>query len=724
MSKFSNRLALRRMALLATAAYSVLGVATPAHAQSTDDAPSTEQVRQLEQVVVTASRREQTVQDTPIAVSAYSGEKLDRERVATFADLVLQSPNVQFGANGGNTNIAVRGIGTNLQTAGNDPGVAFNFDGIYVADPALALSTLLDVNRVEVLRGPQGTLFGRNATGGAVNVISNTPTTESSFGFNASASVPLGEHIDGFVSGPLSEEGSLLGRIAFQQTYGEGNVENVSGLGPDRLNDKSSFAARAQLEWRPTEAFSARLQADYQDSDTAGPAYYLAGTPNVGLGLPAQLLGIFVGQLNDDEISITEGSFELMQQGVALFLDWDVGFGSLRATASNRHTENDRFYDGDGTEVDYTSTLVNQERDTNFVELLFSSNDGGRFSYILGANYIDDTQYQLVEVPVVFFPAPVILTGHVDTEAYAIFGHAEYELTDDWRLFAGARYSSDRKSMMESNNFIGTDTKSDTWSKPTYEIGTSFDLGANSTGYLKYATGYKSGGYASGSLQPAFDPETNEMWELGLKGTYFDGNLSANVALFQMSYKDLQVNQVIGVSSVVTNAAEATIQGLEVELVQQVTPQLSFEFNGGWLDATFDEFVTEDSARPQLGALNLNGNALPNAPEFTISAGPVYRCDLSNGGKLSFSARYDWKSDVYFSEFNLPLISEDATGRLNAFANYELPGGKWQVGVYGRNLTGERSYSSMVVASAVLNSIAMATADPGREVGIRLSFRH
>lgn len=724
MNKHLKAHALRKAALFAATAYGISGIAAVAYAQTTDTAEPADSVRQLEQVVVTASRREQTLKDTPIAVSAYGGEQLEKERIATFADLALQSPNVQFGANGANTNIAIRGIGTNLQTAGNDPGVSFNLDGIYVSDPALALTTLLDVNRVEILRGPQGTLFGRNATGGAVNIISNTPTTDMTYGINVAAGLPAGEHVDAFASGPLNSGKSLLGRVAIQQTYNEGDVENTALTGPDYLNDKNNHAARVQLEWRPTGSFSARLQGDYQESDTAGPTYYLAGTPNAGLGLPAELSGMFIGSPDDDKIAVNLGSSELMQQGVSLFLDWDVGFGSLRTTLSNRHIENFRFYDGDGTAVDYTSTRVDQTRDTNFVELLFSSEDSGRFSYILGANYMDDSQSQDIAVPVLYFPAPVLLTGDVDTEAYAVFGHADYELTDSWKLFAGVRYSSDRKKMRESNNFIGIDTKSDDWSKPTYEIGTSYGFGAHSTGYLKYATGYKSGGYSSGSLQPAFDPETNEMWELGLKGTYFGGSLSANLALFRMDYKDLQVNQVIGVSSSVTNAAAAAINGVEIELVQYLTPELHIDFNGGWLDAKFDEFFTEDSARPGLGSLNLESNTLPNAPEFTLGIGPVYSQTLAKGGELTLTARYDWKSRAYFSEFNLPLVSEDATGRLSAFVNYDMPGGRWQVGAYGRNLTDERTYSSMVVASAVLNSIAMATADPGREFGVRLSYRY
>ncbi|WP_370371892.1 TonB-dependent receptor plug domain-containing protein, partial [Henriciella pelagia] len=237
----------KRACLLAGTAATLMTVWSAAHAQTGEDAPEAE-TRRLNQVVVTALRREETLKDTPIAVSAYDGEQLGRERVEDFADIALQSPNVQFGANGGNTNIAIRGIGTNLQTAGNDPGVAFNLDGIYVADPALALSTLLDVKRVEVLRGPQGTLFGRNATGGAVNVISNTPTTTASYGFNTSVSAPLGVQADAFASGPLVDSGKLLGRIAVQKIYREGDVENTAFTGPDHLNDQDSLSARAQLE--------------------------------------------------------------------------------------------------------------------------------------------------------------------------------------------------------------------------------------------------------------------------------------------------------------------------------------------------------------------------------------------------------------------------------------------------------------------------------------------
>lgn len=689
-----------------------------AQAQAQKEAPGASQ--SVEEIIVTASRRETTVRKTPIAISAYGGAELQREHVQTFADLTTQSPNIQFGSNGGNTDIAIRGIGTNLQTAGNDPGVAFHADGVYVADPALALVTLLDVNRVEVLRGPQGTLFGRNATGGAVNIIANTPTTSPSFGIGLSAGVPGGEHVDAFASGPLDSSGTLLARASVEQSYARGTTDNVGPSRPRRLDDKNDVAARLQLEWRPADNFHARAMGEYKRSDTAGTPYYLVGTPNSAAGLPSQLIGTFLGNPADGRIAVDQGDAKLTEKSVALFLDWDIGGGSLRATVSKRRTDNDRAYDGDGTAVDYTSTLVTQHRDTDYAELLYSSDDSKRLSFILGANYFHDRETQEVVVPVIGFPAPVTLDGDVGTRSLAVFGHIQFKLTEAWKVFGGARYSTDRKQAADSNNFIGSLVQSRHWSKPTFEVGTSYDLGRSSTGYLKYATGYKSGGYSAGSLAPAFAPETNAMVELGLKGTYLNGLIEANAALFHMSYKNLQVNQVVGVSSQVTNAARATIDGAELELVLHPTRDVRLNFDGGWLNARFDNFFTEDSARPALGLLNLKGNSLPQAPKFTLGGGSVYSHTLGDGAKVTLGVRYDWKSRVYFSEFNLPLISQAPNGRLSAYASYDLPGGHWQVGLYGRNLTDAHAYNSMVVDSAVLNSIALATLQPRREFGVEL----
>ncbi|WP_411818625.1 TonB-dependent receptor [Hyphococcus sp. DH-69] len=679
-----------------------------------------------DQVVVTASRREETLVETPIAVSAYGGEQLREANIQTFPDLVTQSPNVHFGFNGNNTNIAIRGIGTNLQGISSDPGVGFHVDGAYVADPGLALATLFDVKRVEVLRGPQGTLFGRNATGGAVNIISNTPTDDPEFGLSASAGLPAGEHVEGFASGPISGDGTLLGRIAFEQTYRRGDVKNIAPTGPRRLNDKNDFAGRLQFEWRPTDTFSARILGQYQESNTAGAPYYYAG--QVAHDLPVPLEDTFMAKPGDSEIAVNQGEVKLMEWSTGLFWDWDIGFGSLSGTVTRRESENSRIVDGDGTAVQYIDYDRFVKRETTTAEILFSSDDSSRLTYILGANYYDDSAYAegFTIVPFVV-PFPIGNPNTVDTESYAFFGHAKYEITPAWKIFGGARYTKDKKqdTQLSVAGAVTAETAMD-WSKPTFEVGTSYDFGYNRTGYVKYATGFKGGGFNNNST---FEPESNSMWELGLKGSYFDGLLTGNLALFRMNYENLQVYQIRftvedGSGSSVTNAAQATINGAEAEFALHLTPEFTLKLDGGWLDATFNNFITGDPARESLGDLDLSGNRLPNAPKFMVGIEPKYNTPLANGGELNLGVRFDWKSTVYFSEFNLPEVSQGPAGRLNAYANYTLPNGKWQVGLYGRNLTDSAAYGSGLVYSTVLNSMAAGTLQPSREFGIQVNYRY
>lgn len=712
---------------------------TVAHAEespATPDAPpvgSTNPTGSMEDIIVTASRRSATIRETPISIAAYGGDQLAKEHIQKLDDLVTRSPNIQFGFNGTNTNIAIRGIGNNLQGAANDPGVAYHSDGAYVSDTGLALATFLDVNRVEILRGPQGTLFGRNATGGAVNVISNAPTTDAAFGFNISAGVPLGEHIDGFASGPLNSDKTLLARASFEQTYQRGDVKNVDPTGPRRLNDKDDYAARLQLEWRPTDRFSARLMGTYQKSMTAGSPYYYVG--QVNNAPPPELSGTFIAKPGADKIGVTEGDVYLKEEAAALFLDWSIGFGAFRGMVSQRHTVNDRHYDGDGTPVVYLDYTGNVTRDTTNAELLFSSDNAKPFSVIIGANYYNDDANSLSSTYVPFvLPFPIQTVAPINTKSYAAFGHAEYKLAPGWKVFGGARYSSDHKELTEKSNLVPTSlTQQKSWSRMTFEFGTSYDFNSAATGYIKYATGYKGGGFSAGSYAPPFNPETNKMWEAGLKGSFFGKSLEVNLAAFHMSYQDLQVFQITGLITRVTNAAAATVNGAEIELVQHVTPELRLEFGGGWLDAKFDKFITSDSARP-LGdgvtlndagrpAFNLAGNRLPSAAKFTAGGGPVYSHEFSNGSKLTLAARYDWKSRVYFTEFNLPLVSQKPSGRLSAYANYDLPGGRWQFGVYGRNLTNETTFGSLLVYSVVLHSMTAGTLYPKREFGLQAHYR-
>lgn len=723
---------MRKVGLLMGSAFIAMAGQAPVWAQDTQtevtpaSAEEDAQAR-LGTVVVTASRREESLQDVPIAVSAYDGDSLQDAQIDSLTDLASTTPNVQISGAYTNGNISIRGIGNAQVNAGAESGVAVHVDGAYLAQPLLTLSTFLDVQRVEILRGPQGTLFGRNATGGAVNIIPNTPTEELEYGFNAAIGIDPDEfRSTAYLSGPLNETNTLLGRAAYQQTQNKGYTRNDALAGPDYLDDQSTFSTRGQLEWRPSGAFSSRLAVDYQSAADSGPAAFLVGTPDPMQPLPDALVGLPIGDPDDRVTYANVGNREIEAFGITSTSIWSTDAGDLKALLYYNTSDLEILQEGDGTEADWSTTSFKNSGHEYFGELIFTSDASKAFSYVLGANYFSETLEQDVSVPIGlsigFLPVPVNLGGDIDTTSYAVFASANLDLTDALQVFGGVRYTNDEKDISEYNNFVGTLDQSDSWSEVTYEIGTSFDFTPDVSAYLKYNTGFKGGGYSAGALSPAFDPETNSNVEAGLKGVYFDGTLQANLAAFHMEYEDLQVNQVVGVLSAVTNAAGATIDGVEAEFVFAPTDNLRVEASAAWLDATFDEFETADSARPDLGTLDLAGNQLPNAPESNGSLGIYYDTPFSQGD-LTWGVRYDWKSRQYFSEFNIPVSSQDAVGTLDLSLKYTSSDDRWTASLYALNATDETIATNVIVVSALIGSLALGQYEPGRQIGASVGYR-
>lgn len=705
--------------------FGVLGtLLAPAAAVMAEDSAGTPD-NQLEAVVVTAQRRATTIQDTPAAVSSYDGTLLKQLQINDLADLAAMTPGVQFGDVLTNAKITIRGIGNGNSSAGADPGVAVHYDGVYLSQTALATTTFLDLDHVEVLRGPQGTLFGRNATGGAINLIPKQPTAAFEAETGVSAGFDPSEfRVDGFVSGKLDDSGAWLGRLSVEDTYNKGFTTNTDRTGPARLDDANNYAVRAQLKWQPSDVFSARLSFDRAKSVTNGPAYFFLGTPDPSAVLPAPIQGAYFGSVKHRSLAVTHGASDLDFTGETLITDWQIGSGDLKTTVAVDRTAQYLDIDGDGSPVDFTSTSYTQSATQRFVESIYASDAHRKFVYVIGTNFFNEDMSQSVTVPVSYLPLPVILTGTLQTNSYAAFAHGDYTIIDPLTLFAGLRYSHDRKHLDEGNDYVGTLMQEHSWSRVTYQAGARYKLSAQQTVYLQYATGYKSGGYQSGNLQPAFNPETSGSIEAGIKGTYWQDRLATNLAAFHMTYNDLQVNQVIGVSAQVTNAARAGIDGLEAEIEGRITQDLRLRLTAALLDARFDEFMTADSARPGLGTLDLMGNRLPNAPRLTLNPSLRYRIPLQLPGDLSLDSSYDWKSRVYFSEFNLPVSSQRAAGTFNLNINYNDGGGHWQAGLYARNITDRKILGNVLVVSALLGSQALGELNPGREVGFTYRYRY
>ena len=727
---------------LAGASLLALGMSSAARAQTTPGAPDQPLVApaapskpqsssannaatsgaQLEDIVVTASRRETTLRDVPTAISAYGGERLAERQLVNLNDVATISPNIQIGrSEGPNANVAIRGIGSTQYAAGSDPGVAFHVDGVYFAQTGLTASTLLDIDRVEILRGPQGTLFGRNATGGAINILPNLPTRQLTYGLEGSYAVaPAQARSSGYVSGPLDANGAWRGRLSAQQTYNRGYTRNDTPGAPSRLDDQNNFSVRGQLQWLPTDSFDTRLLVEYQNQDDNGPAAFLVGTPT-GVR-PAILQGAQAGDPEARRQRANQGDEHQEAMTATLTSVWHVGDGDLKGIFSAQSSRARTDQDGDGTAVQYTDTQFRQRAHQYYGELLYSSDAKRRLTYVLGLNGFYGYLFQDITVPIAGFPMPVTQIGEVRTQSYAAFAHVEWRPIDALKLFGGLRYTDDKKRDAESNNFVGAVKQRARFDRVTYEVGGSFDLGPRVTVYAKYATGYKSGGFSAGSLQPAFNPETNSNIEVGLKGSYLDGRLQANLAVFHTKYSDLQVQQIVGVSDTISNAARATVDGVELETVAKITPRLRLEVSGAYLNARFDRFDTADSSRPTLGTLDLRGNLLPQAPHGTLSAGAYYDLPVTIPGKLVLGARFDWASRVYFNEFNLPIAAQGAAGKGYADLRYTSANARWSAGLYARNITNQAIRNNVTVVSAVLGSLALATLQPGREVGVSLGF--
>ncbi len=529
---------LDRMPILAVAVFLTATTATPVFGQTSQDEEASGGIGEI---VVTAQRREANLRDVPVAITSTDGKTIAERGLKNVSELTSQLPGVEFSALNTSVSINIRGIGNSNSNQGADPGVAYHLDGVYLAQTALAGSSFLDEERVEVLRGPQGTLFGRNATGGSVNVISRRPTPH----FEAEAGVvadvdPSQIHLDGFVSGPLSASGKILARFSARTDFNAGYTKYGLAAGPDHLDVEKRYALRGQLQFEMTANLTANLAVDYAKANDDGQAVFLLGAPAVVNGMtttlsPADVAAITAtkmglastafGSVDDRRTFADQGARDGSFLGVRAGLEWQGEAGTLKILGAYGRTRLATLLDGDGTSANFTSTLFTQRAHQYFGEAVYSSNGDGPIQFILGANAFRQSSDEYVELPINNIGAAVKIPSHLITTSYAAFGRLDVRVHDGLKLFAGGRFTHDAKSLTETNNFSGTKSDSDSWEQFTYEFGASYEVSRMVNAYAKYATGFKGGGFSAGSLAPPFDPETNQSIEVGLKGLYF-GRLS------------------------------------------------------------------------------------------------------------------------------------------------------------------------------------------------------
>lgn len=710
-----------------------IGVQGAAFAQTADS----------EEIVVTALKRETALIETPAAITALGGADLQAREITSIEALAAAAPNLVVGQASGVSWVSVRGIGIGSTSGGIEGSVALHLDGAYLGQPASLDALMFDVAAVEVLRGPQGTLYGRNATGGTINFISNKPTQE----VDASAAALYGAfgrtRFEGVISGGLSDDFALRAAVMLDN-QSEGFGDNVH-LG-DSFGARESHGGRISARWdvSPTLRVDAAVYRFWDWTDgiqltrlSPFNATSLANNPIFATAAPRP---------SDprDINAESQASGERVLEGGNITANWDVTPNlALRSITSYTRVDFSNLgADGDGTEIpmvhsDRIEDTAAWQQEFNLLFNLF----GGRLEGLVGVFYNDErlsleghnrwlaaNPQGYVNVAGRVIPAGTDLIGYMqqDTTSTAIFADATFAITDQLSIYAGARQSRDEREILQTTGLAGLPGnvglaacnarrfESD-WNSTTGKIGIAFNSDFGNV-YLQWAEGFKAGGFNAYACGDAYEPEEVTAIEGGYKVLAFDDHLRFAASVFHYDYTNLQVSQIINVQQQIENAAAATITGAEFEALVQANDFFSADLNIALLDATYDTYVDLDPLRPTAGFLNLSGNRLNRAPEYTVNLGLTFTAPVGDGS-LTLRGEAFHSAEVFFRQFNQPLDAQDAYTTYNVFATWD-PAGPFSIRAFGRNITDEDVLLGVFSAGTIFGRWAIYA--PPRTWGVEL----
>ena len=672
---------------------------------------------QLDEIVVTAQKREQRAIDTPLSVTALDAAAMKEHQVQGFEDLQAISPGIQNGEQFGGNRLFIRGIGLTSFASGADPSAAFYVDGVYIGRPSEQLGSFYDVDRVEVLRGPQGALYGRNATAGAVNLITNAPTAEMSGYLDETIGNYDLHRTQGAFSGPLNDSGTLLGRVAF-------DFLNHSGYGYDYgsnhpINDANRQNARFTLEYKPSDKvdlkviseFTHEADDDYYVADFgAYPGNTLAGLHQNG-PIPPGIAVIDSQNVATNLTGLTnKRSGEAVTADLGIDLTDQLHFSSITGW---RHFDRHNAENCDGTSAGLGNCAYNEWDRQISQEFALGFHDE-HWNVIGGLDYYHEDLQNFVPVPFtqftnVFGPGVPLYQqdGQMPIDAYAAFAQATYSVVPDFRVTLGGRYSDETRKT--TGFFVGIPPvtmpidQSKTWSAFTPKVGVEYDVAKDVLWYASATNGFKSGTFDVGQINPPIDPEKIWAYETGLKGEFLDRRLELTTAIFYYKYTNLQVNKIIGLGTLTVNAASAKNKGIEVQMRAKPTSQFTVDGNITVLDATFTQFdsVNPLDTSPNPQPQNLAGNLLPGASKVTADVGLAYAFPITGGASVTARTDASYASRIYFSEFNDAALSQAAVTRINAQLRYDSASGKWYASLWGKNVTNQ------LVATAKILTVAL-----------------
>mgnify|MGYP003627085032 CR=1 FL=1 len=703
---------------LATLALST-GMVT-AHAQETEPADA-EAV--MGTVIVTATKRGENLQEIPISVSAVSANDLKERGLGNVEDLATLVPNLNWGEHAGTSLVTIRGVGSTVDSGITEPTVAMYVDGVFLPRSTMSTLRAVDLERVEVLRGPQGTLYGRNATGGAINFVSAAPTDTFEGEINLSAGDRSAFGASGYVSGPIAA--GITARLSGGTEAQDGYVDVLPGGG--KLNGTDTNYIRGALRFEPTPDLSIDLSVRYDESSYAN-AYQQLLTPTV---LPTPEQTTAVNRIYADQPFALDNETTV----AAATINWSISDAiSLKSVSSYvDHTSNAQF-DADSTNLDGFNVVAFPRPSESYGQEFNLLGDHDRLNWILGAYFFNekasnslDLRLGSVFAPGFGVPVDTVISQSVasETKAYAVFGELTYAFTDRFKTTLGLRYNDEQQDFSQNLSFVipgvgavpggaafagGAVPVSTSDDNVLPKVAFQYEFSDRVNGYAQWSKGYKSGGLnleggsgLSTGTDGLYRPEEISAYEVGLKSVLFEGALTANVAAFAYDYSDLQVTITIPPTTTLVQNADARVLGLEGEFTWNATDHLMVNGAATFLDASFDGFSSFDDAHPALGVQDLDGKALPHAPDMTFSLGAEYTFDLN--GKL-FS-RLLVRGDAFYSDavvqryFGSPIETQGSYALLNASATLLGADGKTSLRAFVKNIGDEDYLQNVTYIGAV-----------------------
>lgn len=710
--------------------------------------------RMIEEIVVTATKREESIQDVPIAISAFTGEDLDARGITDVFSLQQVSPSLFINTSNSTTNggtMRIRGIGTTGNNVGLEAAVGFFVDGVYRSRSGQALNDMLDIERIEVLRGPQGTLFGKNTSAGAVQILTIKPEMETS-GYVSLTAGELGTlRTEGAFTTGLSD--TLSFRIAGKYHERDGYYEDIDRN--EAYNELDRYTIKTQLLWEPSDQFEARIIIDYTEKDeSCCPATYSFLGPTV----PALMaLGGNPVISADGDVGVNDAPFEEVEEfGITILASWDLGFADLETVTGIREFEVERGQDVDFSNVDiYMLGNTTEEFDSWSQEIrlvgatdnldwlvgvIYGEEDiesGGRFLELgsQGAQYLGII---ITGSPDAFLPIldpGMGLAGTYDQDAefWALFTHNTWHINDQLGLTIGLRYSEeDKKGATVINKTGVADTVGENWpcgslpiptfcqnagyslsrtdEETTGTIKLSYAFTGDITGYVSASRGYKSGGF---NLDPTaykldgagnvladsreFDAEITDIYEIGLKTTLLDGSLTLNFAIWDGEIEDFQLNTFEGAFFTVNGVPEVETRGIEFEYNWYVNETVRFSGGITNIDTRYGS-----NAGTAIGKPGLDGARLTNAPEWQASTAMFIEGPVNDEWNYLLNLNWFHRGEHNTGSSLGPLKFQGAYNLVNAKFGFRSTDDKYEAVVWVNNAM-DTEYKTVV-----FNSVSQA----------------